>query len=251
MSAKPLPDHVAAGDEWKAWPRKAEAHVLWGARERQITAKCRSGSLQVWACPDDSLRLDPDKLTELYGPPGAVQGRDRDKPAAELVRARAEFDLSDPLASLLREVVAMLRVAQQEKGELLKLIVDPMNTIMAEFRDARAADRTRIKELEAGWLEVMDLRTELADAKQERDLQLKGAEAREKRRDDTLALIKPILPNLLMSLTGGGGDLKSFVAQCPPELVKGVIESGMLPPNLLSQLQKAAAQHNHTTNGAS
>jgi hypothetical protein len=197
------------------------------------------------------LRLEPEKLTELYGPPGALQGRDRDKPA-ELARTRAEFDITDPLASVLREVVGMLRVAQQEKGDLLKLIVDPMNTIMAEFRDARAADRMRIKELEAGWLEVMDLRTELADAKHERELHLRGADAREKRRDETLALIKPVLPGLLMSLTGGGGDLRSFVAQCPPGLVESVIESGMLPPNLLSQLQKAAAaQPPKPTNGAS
>ena len=164
-----LPQHLAATDEWKAWPRKAEAHLMFGARERQVTALCRSGKFRSWSCPDGTVRLDPEELKAHFGEPGAHGGRDRlpadpakrkPPPADKL----ADFDLADPLQGLFREVVLMLRETRQEKSDVLKLIVDPMNAILATFREVSGELRARVKELEAGWIDVIELRDEQAAA---------------------------------------------------------------------------------------
>src|SRR5262245_64815509 len=64
-----LPQHIAATEDWKAWPRKLEAHVRWGVRERQVTSYCRTGRLVVWRCPDEdrkSTRLNSSHLGISY-----------------------------------------------------------------------------------------------------------------------------------------------------------------------------------------
>lgn len=250
-TARELPDHIASTDEWKLWPLKSDAHLQWGVRERQVTALCRSGKLAAWICPDTSVRIEPEKLTELYGPPGRVVGRERDRPPSEQARLRtAPIDTDDPVVGMFREVVLMLREARQEKADLLKLITDPMGAILAAFQQMLAESRGRVVELEKGWLDVMDLRSELADTQHERALQLTSAAAREKRRDETLSLIKPHLPKLFGAFAGGS-DLASFVKECPPELISTVLDSQLLPKHLEDKLRKAATPTQTTSNGAS
>lgn len=258
MNAKPLPDHVAGGEEWKAWPRKGEAHVQWGLRERQLTALCRTGAIPVWSCPDGSLRIEPEKLIERFGQPGAVTGRERDRPVLEQKSMRqpsqADFE-RDPMAAVMREFVLMVRSLFDANRDLLKQIVDPMNAILVSFKEREAAASLRIRELESGWLEVMDLRSELADASHERQLQLQRAAATDARRKELLDMLRPHLPELAANLTGG--SLTAFVKKVPPELLDSLLESRVLPPELETQLQRlvskkstGATQPSNTTNGA-
>lgn len=249
----PLPDHVAAGEEWKAWPRKIEAHVVYGARERQVTALCRSGKLVVWRCPDESLRLDPDALEGLFGKPGTFQGRDRapsDEIEREVRKSRkaAEFDHSDPLPGLVKELTLLLREQREEKIQILKLVVDPMNFALQLFRELTGHAMARCEKMEKRELDNLALYEELTSSRHARDLETKAAEGTQKRREEIMGLLRKRLPDLLDGVTGIG-SLAAFVKTLDPELIKTLLETGILPKDKADQLRKAAGIDDKTVNG--
>jgi hypothetical protein len=242
-----LPQHVADCDEWKTWPRKAEAHVLWGVRERQVTALCREERLKVYRCPDETLRLDPSQLEQCFGPPGVVSGRERDVKPAERAR-RAEqakaaevdgLDLGDPLPGLVRELTGMVRELRIANADILKLVLEPAKNANAwlERICSRALDRNA--ELEGKYLEVVSLHAELLDMRHIHSLQVDAAKAAEQRRNETLALLKAKAPALLDKLFGTA-DLASFVKGINPELIKAVLESGLLDEDRANILRRVA-----------
>lgn len=253
IAPKDLPEHVASGEEWKAWPRKIEAHVRYGARERQITALCRSGKLVVYRCPDESLRLDPSKLEDLFGKPGTFQGRDR-APADETEReARknrkaTDFDDTDPLPGLVKELALLLKEQRQEKTEILRLVVDPMNAALGLFREITQHAMDRVKEMEARELDTMALFEELSSSRHARDLETQAHAATQKRRDEIMGMLRARLPSVLDGITGIG-SLGAFVKGIDPTFVQMVIDAGVLPPDKLEMLRKAAAPVDKTVNG--
>jgi hypothetical protein len=250
-----LPADVASKGEWKLWPRKAEAHLQYGCRERQITACLRQGKLVAYSCPDQTVRIDSVALTEMWGPPGIVQGRDKSLSVSERERRKLDAELgldgsSDPLVGLFREVVLMLRESRQEKSELVRLIVEPMNSIHTCFKEQLGEARERIKFLESKWIETHELFAVLSDASHERAIALQRQTAADKRRSDVVEMLKEQLPSILSRFAGS--DLKGFVAGIPPEVVQAVLDSEMLPKGHADLLRRAAGvSEKKATNGVS
>lgn len=253
VAPRDLPDHVASSDEWKAWPRKVEAHVVYGARERQVTAMCRSGRLVVWRCPDESLRLDPSSLEEIFGKPGTFQGRDR-APAddtereARKSRKAADFDHVDPLPGLVKELALLLKEQRQEKTDILKLVVDPMNAAIGLFRELTDRALNRVEKMEARELEVMVMFEELTSSRHARDLETQAAAMTQKRRDEIMGLLKKELPKIFDGIAGAS-SLAGFVKGIDPQFVNMVIEANVLAPDKLEMLRKAAGIGDKSVNG--
>ena len=255
--AKELPDHVAAGEEWKVWPRKKEAHLAYGARERQITALCREGSLQVWICPDGSLRLDPSVLEEHFGAPGTFAGRDR-APGDKGARARAraeragdgdEWDTSDPLPGLVRELRGFIREQRDSMQQVLRLVLDPANHVLTLSKQITDQALARVRELEASHVEALQIVGELQSTKVVNELQVQAAKNAEARRAETMKILREQGAPLLGKLLGGGNDLASFVRGLDPQLIQVVLESGMLDATRMDQLRTAAGMPSKTSNG--
>ncbi len=228
MNATPvdLPDHVDL--EWKAWPRKLEAHVRWGLRQRQIEAYCRNGRIKVYRCPDDSLRIDPEVLTEMFGPPDQVQGADRDLSAAARRRKLSELAgdyANDPHVLMFRAATSMITDLHAQQIAQLKGISDPLSALLAGYQAALAARDARIAVLESQVVEESAMRLELEELRRETELRRAREAAAEARRDATLQLLKDQIPSLASAWLAGD-TLSGFAKRAPREAIESLIESG-------------------------
>ena len=240
MIVPELAEHVADAGDWKAWPRKAESHTRWGVRERQVTAYVRNGKLKAYRCPDGSVRIEPDALTALFGPPGMLPARDRDLPPAERRRRLSEAaDVDDPVASMFRASVQMMHDMHRESVGLIRTLTEPVQIILSAYKDQIAAQALRIRELEAHADEALALRSELADATQERELSLSRHKASERRRDETLTLLKDQVPSLV-KLYVEGESLSGWVRKVPRDAIEAMLDSGALSESDADQLRRAA-----------
>ena len=233
-----LPEHMHDSGEWKDWPRKLEAHLRWGVRQRQIEAFTRSGKLKVYVCPDESSRLDPDQLREMFGDPGVVQGRDRDLSSTDRKRKLADAEI-DPAVAMFGKATSMMEEMHQQSIGLLRSIPDGMKTILDFYRDTLKQMSERIALLESRADEVTVLRSELEDAKQEREIAFKRHEASEKRRTETLELLKDQVPTLVKQWVEGN-SLADFARRTPRDAVEVIIDSGALAERDADVLRRGA-----------
>lgn len=241
-TAVDLPEHVADAGEWKDWPRKLDAHVQWGVRMRQVEAYTRNGRLKVWACPDGTKRIEPDSLRELFGEPGVVQGGDRDISAAERRRRQADAAAGltlDPTVLMFRAAVDQMNAMHQASISLIKVVSDPLKALLDAYSQTIAAQHERIRQLETAADEATVLRSELTDAKQERDIALKRFEASERRKDDTISLLKDQLP-ALVSTWLSGDTLSGFGKRAPRDVVETIVDSGTISEQDSDLLRRAA-----------
>lgn len=242
MTTVELPAHIAETDQWKDWPRKLEAHLKWGLRQRQIEAFVRNGKLRVYACPDDTRRLDPDALRDLFGEPGVVQGRARDISASERRVRQTEAIASataDPVALMFGKAVGMMESLHAQLIGQLRVVSDPLKVLLDAYRQTIEAQSARILQLESRADEADRMRSELADAKQERDIELKRNESRERRRDETLQLLKDQLPAMAKTWLEGN-SLSEFARRTPKQAVEIIIESGSVSEQDADILRRAA-----------
>jgi|SRR5262245_29190506 len=252
-----LPQHIAATEDWKAWPRKLEAHVRWGVRERQVTSYCRTGRLVVWRCPDESLRIDPSQMEELFGVEGAVQGRaardvppdapERKEPASKRP-ARDDWDYSDPLPAVVKELRGVIAQQQTAIADLLKMSTDPIKYAMQLAEKVTASALSELSALRAKDLESAVLREELLTTKHIRDLELAKQQAADRRKDETLALLKAKAPALLDRFFATT-DLASFVKTIDPALLLMLLESGTLTEEQAATLRRVSGIGKTPVNG--
>lgn len=253
-----LPEHVADAGEWREWPLKLEAHLKWGVRQRQVESFARNGRLKVYVCPDGSKRIEPDALCELFGEPGVLQGRERDVTATERRQRQTEAALpADPVALMFAKSVAMMEGIHAQSLALLKVLPEPMQQLIAAYQSLNAALVARVAHLEKQSDEAAVLRSELADARQEREVALKQHESREKRRDETLALLKDQLP-ALVGLYVSGNSLSDFAKRAPKDVIEAIVDAGVVGAADLETLRRAAGivpkpapTENTTVNGVS
>lgn len=238
-----LPQHVAEADEWQRWPRKVDAHLPYAVRARQVQSFCRSGRLKVYQCPDGSLRLDPEALRAEFGEPGELAGRERDLPKAERERRRRsverEPDTADPLGFMFHETVSLLRATHGELLSLVKSIGGPMGALLAAYEKQHAVMAERIRFLEQNADEAATLRSELADASQERDIALARHKASEARRDQTLTLLKDQVPSLVKRYLDGD-SLAAWVQRTPRPVIDALLDGDTLSPADSDQIRRAA-----------
>lgn len=239
-----LPEHTRDSGEWRRWPRKVDAHLAYAVRERQVTAYVRNGKLKAYACPDDTVRLDPDALAQLFGEPGEFAGRDRDLSKDERERrraaAKAEHEITaDPIGHVFRETVGMMRESHAQSLGLIKVITDPLNALLQAYKDKDAAQLKRIADLESRLDEADALKAELADAAHERSLAVKRQEASERRRDETLKLLKDQVPELV-GLYLSGASLSGWAKKVPRDTLEALLESDAISEAVREELRRAA-----------
>jgi hypothetical protein len=239
-----LPQHVADGGEWKAWPRKLEAHVRWGVRQRQIEAYVRNGRLTLYRCPDETLRLDPEPLREMFGEPDQVQGRDRDISATERRRRQSEAAsgaelAGDPLVLMFNRATSMIADLHAQQISQLKGISDPLSALLGGYQTALQAAHARIATLETAAAEHSLQRIELDELRTENELRRAREAAAERRRDETLQLLKDQLPTLATTWLSGD-SLSGFARRVPREVVEAIVESTAVSEQDSEILRRAA-----------
>lgn len=241
MTPVELPEHVADGGAWKAWPRKLDAHLKWGVRQRQIASFIRNGKLTVYRCPDETLRLDADVMREIFGEPDLIQGRDRDL-SASARRAKQSVDaseLDDPLASVFRATTSMISDLHSQQISQLKGLSDPLNALLAGYQAALKSLQEENASLRLQLNEQSAMRIELDEIRAERDLRREQEKAAERRRDETLQLLKDQLP-ALASTWLSGDSLSGFAKRTPREAIESIIESGTVSEQDSEILRRAA-----------
>lgn len=268
----PLPDDIPAG-VWNKWPRKGEAHLLYGVRKRVVTNRIVSGVLRCWACPDSSVRIPTEQLEAALGekkpdaapdaaaaPPIAKSDRTRvERARLKELMSDAELELDDPIVGMFRECRLMLKEershtretlkeerehfrelldkANETNEKQLKLLVDPIGhaTKLMQETSKRLADR--VTYLEERQDSVIAEREMMADFRQVRDVELEQVRGREKRRSEVLALLKREIGPVLLSKLGGD-SLAGFVANVRPELIDLLIASKLLTPEQEQRLTR-------------
>lgn len=227
-------------DGWKDWPRVSDAHLDWGVRKRQLVAHVRQGRLEPLECPDGTQRLDPSELTALYGPKGQFGGRDRNLSKEQRAnRLAEEIDTSDPLAFMFRAVVQQLRDTHEVLLSLVRLMPDSLGVVV-KAHEAQTGDlRARVRELEKGYDESLRLRDELADASQERDLMLKRNANAERRRDETLAMLKDQVPTIVRKYVEGD-SFDAWVKRQPRDVAEALADSEAISAADAERIRAAA-----------
>lgn len=235
-----LPEHLQDSGEWKDWPRKLDAHVQWGVRLRQVDAYIRNGRIKVYVCPDGSRRIEPDAMRELFGEPGVVQGRDRNISAAERQRRQAEVGAClDPTVLMFGKAVGMMTDLHTQLLGQLKLVSEPLQVLLGAYSKTTEAQAKRITELEAQVDASRRLHSELEDSALERDILLKRHESSERRRDQTLSLLKEQLPALMKTWLEGD-SLAAFAKRAPKDVVQAIVESETISEQDSETLRRAA-----------
>jgi hypothetical protein len=250
-----LPEDVPES-EWKLWPRKDEAHLIWQVRERAILSKCTQHQICQYMCPDTSIRLDPEELRAIFGEPGEFLAKaNRAKKGGDAEAPSVNPD--DPLPEILQQVLGILRDTREDSRAVLKLVLDPANQHMQNLLTANAAQAARITELEgvirADWERQREDRyVERLFEREERQ-----GQALERRRDEIMGMLRGQLKTLLPKLMGTAGSVAEFIDGIDPMAIQALIESGLLPPDKVVQLKTLLELKKHSpapgaapTNGA-
>ena len=246
---KPLPRNVMTlpadipETMWKAWPRKADVAAVWRIRPRQVDAWAGHKKIRVFFCPDGTTRVPTEDLVIMVGqPPGeAVPGEVPASPAPEPV------DLEDPVASMFKEAVNMLRSADQRTLEVLKLLLDPMNAataamreVLAEGKANNAALLARISQLELARDETLKAREEAIDNRHLRDLVMQQELSKEQRRSRIVDSFMQQLPIFMAKWTGG--TLSDFIGNYTPDEWELLFSTGFIKDEQKATIRNLIAQ---------
>lgn len=242
MTIVDLPEHVADGGEWKQWPRKLDAHLKWGLRQRQISAFIRNGKLTVYRCPDETLRIDSNVMREHFGEPDQFQGRDRDlsAPQRRAKRESSEFELEgDPLVLMFNRQGTMLEQLHAQQILQLKAISEPTAVLLKGYETALQQRDAVIADLRRELEQQQTMRIELEELRADRDRRLLREQAAERRRDETLQLLKDQLPTLAATWLSGD-SLSGFGKRAPRSVIDALLDSDALSEQDSEILRRAA-----------
>lgn len=213
-TVKPLPDSVKA-EAWQKWPRKTDAHLLWKLRPRQIDAQVARKRIELFLCPDQTIRIPLEQMQTCFGPQPAEVAMVERAQAPTPIAMQLE-DIDDPIALMFRESVNMWKAAGQQIENLLKLTTDPMNAAIQAMKDAlsmandtNALLSARVTELETARDVTLKEREEAIDNRHMRDLVLNAELAKEERRKKITDSFVSQLPIFMAKWTGG--TLSDFV----------------------------------------
>lgn len=232
-SAKPLPDSIRE-DAWKKWPRKTDAHLLWKLRPRQVDAQVARKRIELFICPDQTIRIPIEQMETVFGPqPAEVAMAERAQaPTPMLLQLE---DIDDPIALMFRESVNMWKASAEQIKALLQLTTSPMNAAIQAMKDALAmANDTnallsaRVTELEGARDATLREREESLDNRALRDLVMSAEMAKEERRRKITDSFVAQLPLFMAKWTGG--TLSDFVGSYKPEEWELLFTTGFVKP---------------------
>lgn len=231
---------------WKAWPRKADVHLMWRLRPRQIDAYVSRKKIRMFLCPDLTVRVPPEDVVANFGnPPPEVP-----EPGAAVTPSKPEpepLDVDDPIASMFRISVDMLRAADQRTENVLKMLLDPMNAALGAMRETvselkatNASKDARITELEAARDQTLREREEAIDNSHVRNLVMQQEMAKETRRSKIVDSFVAQLPIFMAKWTGG--TLSDFIGQYTPEEWELLFTTGFVKDEQKAQIRSLIAQ---------
>ena len=240
-TAAPLPARVIGSGEWRTWPRRLDVPTRWAASSRDVNGRIRSGELRVYTCPDRVRRVDPETCSALFGEPLVISPRaaPSDKPPAPAPAPAPVAAGPDPTGTIVRAVIEQNHRMHETSVGLVKVISEPLNTLLAAYQKTIDSLLSRVASLEAQSDAATALRSELADATQEREISLERHRASEKRRNETLQLLKDQLPAIVGTWISGD-SLTGFAQRAPKDVVQAIIESAAIAEHDATILRRAA-----------
>jgi hypothetical protein len=231
---------------WESWPRKADVHIMWRLRPRQIDAYVARKKIRMYLCPDLTLRCPPEDVIACFGraPPEVPEG----DAAPVVAAAKPEpIDIDDPVAGMLRETVNMLRAADDRTQKVLDMLLAPMNAAIGAMKEAmgelKATNDTkdvRIAELEAARDQTLREREEAINDRHLRDLVMSQEMHKETRRGKIVDSFVGQLPVFMAKWTGG--TLSDFIGQYTPEEWELLFTTGFVKPDQVAQIRSLIAQ---------
>jgi hypothetical protein len=231
---------------WESWPRKADVHIMWRLRPRQIDAYVARKKIRMYLCPDLTLRCPPEDVIACFGmaPPETAEGTPH---GAVPVKPEAPIDIEDPVASMFREAVNMLRAADERTLQVLQMLLNPMNAALAAQREAMAELKAtndtkdaRIAELESARDQTLREREEAIDNRHLRDLVMAQEMHKETRRGKIVDSFVGQLPIFVAKWTGG--TLSDFIGQYTPDEWELLFTTGFVKDEQKAQIRSLIAQ---------
>lgn len=237
---QPLAKHVQAlGSEikpevWQSWPRKADAHLIWKLRPRQLDGYVARKRLRLFLCPDQTIRIPKEDMLAVFGeaPPEVA--------AVTAAKAPAQLDvgledIDDPIAMMFREAVNMWKLAAGQIKDLVQLTTQPMNAAITALKDTLVMQQNandvlaaRVAELESARDVTIREREEAIDNRHLRDLMLSAELSKEKRREKITDSFVSQLPIFMAKWTGG--TLSDFVTKYSAEEWELLLGTGFVKP---------------------
>lgn len=234
-----LPDDVPK-EEWLLWPRKGEAHLIWGLSERRVTGMCTTQRLCQYMCPDQSIRLDPQEMTALFGAPGEEREKTRlgnaGKPGKVNAASSPDIDVDDPLPAVLGQVLGMLKDAREDSRKILALVIDPANQLTNNLLEINDRQARRIGELETRFQAELEASAQRNVEQHLLDIELKREAAKEQRRSSILQLLQAQVPAMVSKWTGA--TLIDFIDGVEPATIQALLQSALLPTEKQALLQR-------------
>lgn len=182
---------------------------MFGVGRSRLAQLAAAGKLRVWKAGRRRAYALDDCRRELES---IAEGQDAEPEIAEL-------------NGLVRELTQMLRETRQEKAELHRVALDPMAAGVELLKKLLETQSARVTELESGWLAMVHTQEAMLSQKQERELDIRAFENREKRRDNAVEFVKGQVPAALAAWQSQA-ELKTFVGSLPREILELLVQHG-------------------------
>jgi G:T/U-mismatch repair DNA glycosylase len=236
-------------EEWKRWPRKNEAHLLWGLRERQITALCTAKRLIQYRADDASIRLDPDQLRAEFGEPDDAKGRmgKAGKPGGKA--NGLDIDIDDPYPGLLLQLSGVIKDMREDFRKVLELALEPANKHVENLLADNDRKTQRITELENRWAMDQERRSTELEQMRAYEIESQRIANQERRRTQIMAMLNQQVPSIVAKFTGGP-SVTEFLADLDPEKIEMLLVTDFLPEDKKAQLRVAMAAMNAVKDAA-
>jgi len=187
--------HELNGESYEDWPEAKEAAKQCGITVRQLNAYVRAGRIAKYRCSDSTLRFRPADVDLLVV---ALQAEE-ERSVGELRYAHGE------IKDVLARCVSLLKQAETDKRELMKLVTEPMREAIGFLKDVNAVQKERIVDLEKLQEESWKAREESFSRDHERKLNEIAAIGSEERRNQMLELFRSHAPTLFRSVSRAVG----------------------------------------------
>ena len=214
--------------EWRSWPTANAAAALLEVTPMTVQKLWMTGEIARYRCPDNCYRFDPEQLAQYMQE-----------------RAAAPDGYADPMRNpdvvmkAQEQAIRMLAQAQTHIQQLAQLYADPIQSALRMMQKANERLLERNESLETKLAEVADLREQMLQTMQDRELARVRHESAEKRKTEAWSTFMARLPQLMDQLqnTIAGSDpttaqqvtdTMALLKSLNPELMQGLLEAELL-----------------------
>jgi hypothetical protein len=243
------PSACPRGIAWQDFPTLATLQERSGlslGRLRAVLAE-----VPCFRCADKSVRYDPsgaataldrddeDGGDEAANDNGPGVGNDN---AGGTLSAHASAGAVDQ-ALLLSLSLRMLADSRKAHTDTIRTMQEPLTTGLAMMKTANDISAKRLEHMEGMWDRMVMATESLLSSQHDRDLRTTRQTQNAALRSDAVQLVKSQLPRMLdlFRVSGAAGTALEFIASLDPQIIDGVVASGVLEPNQQQLLDKLRA----------